>query len=396
MIRHGEPAATATNLPRVGTRGRALVVPLAVALPVVLALGVLALQRPAAGQPGGDGPQPGDTVVVATKPLEPFVFVDSTEPDGRGLRGYSIDVWNEIADRLDLGTEWVIDDTVLQILDRTAEGEVDAAIAGISMTAERETLVDFSHPYFDSGLQVAVRPGNDRGTFGVIADVITSWNVLALVLIMVMLTLVVAHVVWWNERRHNDEFPHQYRKGIGEALWWATVSVITGGEAVKDIRGGWSRLFAVGWMVVGLFLLAFVTAQAASALTVNEFQSSIAGLEDLAGREVVTVDGTVAATFLSNVNIEADTVPDIDLALAAVSEGRYEALVYDAPVVAYRINTDYQGRLELAGGSFAPDPYGIALVSGSPLRELVNEELLTMSRDGTLEQLNQKWLGVDR
>ena len=46
---------------------------------------------------------------------------------------------------------------------------------------------------------------------------------------LVLLLLVIAHLVWWNERAHNPQFPHGYREGIGEALWWSSVSVITGG-----------------------------------------------------------------------------------------------------------------------------------------------------------------------
>lgn len=337
-----------------------------------------------------------DVVVVATKPLEPFVFVDSNEADGSGLRGYSIDVWNEIADRLDLETEWRVEESVIGILDQAESGDADVAIAGISMTAERETFVDFSHPYYDSGLQLAVRPAEGRPAWRTIFDLATSTTVLGLVGGLILLTALVAHVVWWTERRHNEEFPRSYREGIGEALWWSSVSVVTGGEAVKSIRRPISRLVAVFWMVIGLFLIAFVTAQAASSMTVNELQTDIEGLGDLAGRPVVTVEDTVADDYLADINVPAATVTDVDRALTAVAEGLYDAAIYDAPVLAYRVNTDFNGRLELAGAPFAPDPYGIALTSGSDLREAINAELLDMSRDGTLDALNQKWLGVDR
>ena len=197
-------------------------------------------------------------VTVATKELEPFVFVDSTAPDGSGLQGYSVDVWTEIALRLNLETTWTIESSVSEILDSTQEGEVDAAIAGISMTAERETFVDFTHPYFDSGLQVAVRPATSQ--WRTVLGQLTSPGVLLLIGSLVLATMLVAHVVWWSERRHNDEFPRRYRDGIGEALWWSSVSVVTGGEAVKNIHRPLSRIFALAWMIVGLFLLAYVTA----------------------------------------------------------------------------------------------------------------------------------------
>lgn len=365
---------------------------------LVTVLGVVAVAGLPAGAQGDGSEQvdlTGETLVVATKPLEPFVFIDSEETDGSGLRGYSIDVWVELEDRLGFETEWLIEESVGDILDSTQSGDADVAIAGISMTAERETFVDFTHPYYDSGLQVATRPGSS-GAISSIVGLATSRPVLLLFGGLVVLTLVVAHLIWLSERRSNDEFPMGYREGVSEALWWSTVSVITGGEAVKNIRRPMSRLLAVAWMVIGLFLIAFVTAQAASQLTLNQLQSDITGLEDLPGRSVVTVEGTVAETFLREVNTPTDTVTDLEVALEAVANGRYDAVVFDAPVLAYRANTDYSGRLDLVGSTFAPDPYGIALVSGSPIREAINAELLAMSRDGTLETLNEKWLGVSR
>ena len=366
-------------------------------LAVALVVGAIAVAAPAMAQ---DDDQPidvsGRTVVVATKALDPFVIIDSTDADGSGLRGYSIDVWNELADRLGLTTEWLVEDSVGDILTSTRVGDADIAIAGISMTAEREAFIDFAHPYYDSGLQVVTTPSGDKGTWRSLIDVITSGTVLALAAGLVVLIIVVSHVVWWTERRHNPEFPQEYRKGLSEALWWSSVSVVTGGEAVKDIRRPLSRVFALMWMVIGLFLIAFVTAQAASSLTVSELQNDIAGLDDLPGNTVVTVAGTVGETYLRDANIAATGLADIDVALAAVADGGFDAVVYDAPVLAYRVNTDYSGRLELAGAVFAPDPYGIALTTGSDLREPINSVLLEISRDGTLDSLNQKWLGTDR
>ncbi len=348
------------------------------------------------GDGGGGDPGAPDTVIVATKPLVPFVFVDSEEADGSGLRGYSIDLWNELADRLGVETEWVVEESVSDIIDATAAGEVDAAIAGISMTAEREIVVDFSHPYFDSGLQVAARPDGGRGTLGTLVELVTNRGILAIIGGLVLLTVLMAHLVWLTERRHNEQFPQNYREGIVEALWWSSVSMVTGGEAVKDIRRPLSRLLAMVWMVMGLFLLAWVTAQTAARLTLNELQGTINSVDDLAGNRVVTVEGTVADDYLSINNLNFQTVSDIDLALAQVAAGEVDAVVYDAPVLAYRLDTDYANQLRLAGSSFAPDPYGIALASGSDLRETVNAELLAMSRDGTLDELHQRWFGTDR
>lgn len=333
----------------------------------------------------------GETLRVATKPLEPFVFLDGEQPTG-----FSVDVWNTIADRLGTTTEWVAQESVGDIIESSRNGEVDASIAGISMTLEREAVIDFSYPYYNSGLQIATAQ-ESGGTFGALWSLISSGSFLLPLLGLVALIVIISHLVWLGERGHDsDDFPYEYRAGIAEALWWSTVSVITGGEAVKDINRGLSRLLAVIWMLVGLFLLAFVTARATSTLTVDALDGSINGLDDLASASVVTVADTKAAGFLDDRRIRFSTVPDIETALDRLADGRTDAVVYDAPVIAYAVDQNYQSELQLTGGQFAPDPYAIALPQDSELREALNTVLVEMAGDGTLDALHLEWFGTGR
>ena len=69
-------------------------------------------------------------------------------------------MWAEVAGRLGLAYEWVEYETVGEILDAVQSGAADVAIAGISMTRDREAVVDFTHPYFDAGLQIMVPAGS--------------------------------------------------------------------------------------------------------------------------------------------------------------------------------------------------------------------------------------------
>lgn len=343
----------------------------------------------------------GRSVVVATKALEPFVFVDGPiGPDGSidagDLRGYSVDVWNEMANRLDLDTQWVVRESVGEIIGNAQAGTADVAIAGISMTVERESLIDFTHPYFDAGLQIATTGKSTSSVGRTMWNLFTSRRLLGALGFLMLMVVAISHAVWWSERKHNPEFPSQYREGIVEALWWSTVSVITGGEAVKNINGRISRLIAVLWMVVGLFVLALVTAQATSALTVRQLEGSIQGVEDLGGNRVGTVGGTVAATFLEDSNLSFSNFATVDDALVALVADDLDAVVFDSPVLSYRAATDYSGRVELVDAVFAPDPYAIALSTGSDLREPINAELLAMSRDGTLDAIHLKWFRESR
>lgn len=332
----------------------------------------------------------GNTLRIATKPLEPFVFVDDGE-----LRGFSIDYWTEVASRIGVDTEWCVAETVGEIIDLAEEGRVDASIAGISITAEREAVIDFSQPYYTSGQQIVTATGG-ASTARTMFGLIFSRAFLIPVSILMLLVLVVSHLVWWFERGHDsDDFPYEYRHGIGEAIWWSTVSVITGGEAVKNINTALSRLIAVFWMLVGLFLLAFVTARATSLLTVAELESGISGIEDLAGRSVSTVEGTATVEFLRDeARLEPRQVPTLEVALDDLEAGRTDAVVFDAPVMQYEIASSNRD-LQLVEPTLGRDPYGIAMPQGSALVEPVNTAVIEIGRDGTLDELLATWFGDD-
>jgi arginine/lysine/histidine/glutamine transport system substrate-binding/permease protein len=93
------------------------------------------------------------TLVVSTEPaFPPFVYLDD---DGE-LVGFDVDLITEVAQRL--GLEVYFAYIPFDGLMATLEAETaDAAVDAMTITAERDRLIDFSRPYFKSGLAVAVR-----------------------------------------------------------------------------------------------------------------------------------------------------------------------------------------------------------------------------------------------
>lgn len=95
-----------------------------------------------------DKPSP---LVVATKYSPPFAFKNA---DGK-WSGISIELWRQLTDELNL--EYELRELSLdEMLAGLESGELDAAVAAISVTAERHQRIDFCHPHFTTGLGVAV------------------------------------------------------------------------------------------------------------------------------------------------------------------------------------------------------------------------------------------------
>ncbi|MEJ8859416.1 transporter substrate-binding domain-containing protein [Variovorax robiniae] len=83
---------------------------------------------------------------VATSALAPFVI-----KEGDRFKGFSVDLWNELARRMGVEFVWVDAGSRADQLESVARGNADVAISAIVMTPERERVIDFSQAYFDSG-----------------------------------------------------------------------------------------------------------------------------------------------------------------------------------------------------------------------------------------------------
>ncbi len=356
----------------------------------VLALVIASGARSARAQDETPAAQPttdGTVVRVVTKPLVPFVEIQ----DDGAVEGFSIDLWDEIASRNGWTTEWVQTETVGDLLDVVAGGGADAGIAGISVTREREELYDFSHPMFDSGLQILARADERRSITELVGGTLGA-SLLKFFVAVLLIIVISGHVVWLVQRRRAD-VPESYLKGVGHGMWISAATALAGDLAEGAPARPLGRLIAISWILMGVIALAVYTAALTSQLTVDSIDSEISGLADLGDAGVVTVEGSTSDLYLTRIGIEHDNVEAVDDAYALLRNSAADAVVYDAPVLRYFANTPSGAGLALVGSIFNPESYGIAFPVGSDLREQVNRALLDIRSDGTYERLVTRWFG---
>lgn len=327
----------------------------------------------------------GKALRVAVKPIAPFVLKQGTE-----LTGFSIELWNALARSLNVDTAWIEVTSVGDQLQAVKSGKADAAIAAITITKERENDVDFTQPYFDSGLQIMVH-GQGRSH---LLDVFESipWRTIATLLgAFIAIMFVMANVLWIVERRSSQNFQKGYLKGVGEGLWGVALIVATGEHGDREAPRVAKRLIVFFMWLVGIVLIAQLTATVTSTQTVDRLNSKIRGPTDLAGKKIVTVHGTVAADYLSEQGLQYVDVASAEEGCDLVLEGEVQAMVFDAPTLQYLAAKRGNGVLRVIGPIFASQKYGIAVADGSPLRKRINRALLEMYEDGRYRALYNKW-----
>lgn len=329
---------------------------------------------------------------VATRVLPPMVVGQQG-----ALSGFSIELWNEISQRLQLKTTYQVAPDVASLLTMVRGANANLGIAAISITSAREAEFEFSHPIMNAGLQIMVGGAGKSGESSPLKDVLSllfSWTSLAWLGIAALLILVPAHVVWWYERNQESGMipTRDYIPGIFYALYWAAGTLATQAESAPKHWIG--RIVAVLWMFTGVVFVALYTAQLAATLTVQQIASGINGPDDLAGKRVATTRGSTAATVVRQLGAQVVEVSAIDEAYAALGRKTVDAVVFDSPVLLYYAANEGKGRVTIVGSPFRKEDYGIVFPRGSELRNRVNVTLLRMREDGAYQRIYDKWFAT--
>ena len=282
-----------------------------------------------------------------------------------------------IAETLGAKVEWREYDYDLQALLHAVEHrQLDAAIAALPMHATYEETLDFSHPYFRTGLGIAVHRRPPQLLWGIIHGVF-SWQFLGGVAILVGLLVGMGTLIWVLERRGNSQHFHPRSvQGIADGIWWSAVTMATVGYGDKTPMTWAGRLVSMAWMFGSIFFIAFFTAMLTASFTAIRLQQSVNGPEDLAWARVAVVSGTLGEELLGAQGLHPRAYPFIIQACKALLRGEIEAGVHNKAILDYMIK-DYGWKdFSVLPHSLLAEDYAIVLPTGSELREPMNRALL--------------------
>lgn len=369
---------------------RVVGVTLALAAVVAIPLSAVAeaVVTPVSAATGTTSQQPRPVVRVAVRQLTPFV---EKSAEGR-YSGFSIDLLRDIADEEGFDLQYVEVGNVGEQLAAVQDGRADMAIGAISITAAREQLVDFSTSMFESGLQALAPATSGTLPLSTLLRDAFSPVLLTVFVLMILGTVITGTIVWLWERRHgNEEFTASGIHGALDGIWWATVTLFTIGYGDKVPHKKLSRFITMGWMFVGVLMVAIITAQVTSTVTVQQMTSTVTSVDHLAGKDVVTLPGTTSWDFLVRNGVVPRAVDGVDQGYEAVRSHSADAFVYDAAIVEWLASN--RSGVQVAGPIIHPQNYGIAVPKGSPYLEAVDQGLLLLREDGTYDRLKKSYFG---
>ena len=335
------------------------------------------------------------TTAGAAEPLRVGVAGEApfVEWTGAGQpTGAAVELWEKIA----TANEWTFayekfastDDGLAAV----AKNNIDVLVGDTGITHARLASVDFSQPFFRSGLQIMISEARKHSVKRLGSD---------------LMELLMSHVVWYVgvavlaftagvfvfERRHNPDFPKTRREGLAEAFYYVVSLALTGKSVYKGFPGVLGRIVMVFWIILGLITVAYVTSSITSSMTVDKLTAGITGPQDLPGKTVAAIEGSAGADYLLQKGITTLTKPDLKTAVASMLAHDAAAVIDDAPVLQLFDFQHPELPITEAGPIFAPQNYGFAFTIGSPLRMPVNASLLELVESKSLEALMRRYLG---
>lgn len=333
------------------------------------------------------------TTAAAGKPLAVGVFVEPpfVQATPKGFSGMAIELWQRVADAQGLTYSYTSFSSIKELLAATTSGQVDIAVAGLTITEGRLRRMDFTQPWYNAGQRIMIEASRGYGfsdMWNGLAEsghlTVYAWIIAIVIGATLLLTLV--------DRAFDEEFPRKWHEGLAESFYHV-MSVATSGKANhRHMFGVFGRVLAALWMVCGVTLVAYVTSSITSVMTTNALTNQISGFADLGGKTVGVLKGSVSEDYCREHGIEAVAYDNLQEAVDGLLGREVSALVGDAAVLEYYDRTHPQAPITEVGAAVHRQLMGFALPPGSALTRPVSLGIIAAIEGGAIEELRAKYL----
>lgn len=335
------------------------------------------------------------------------------------FKGFCIDLAQKVAEKINLtydiclvqdgmyGAElpnksW--DGMIGELLEKKAQ----MAVAPITITSDREKVVDFTKPFLNLGISIMIKKPADKGAhifsfMEPLSSEIWMCILFAYVGVSVVLFLVsrFSPAEW---KVDNTNITNDFT--ISNSLWYALGAFMQQGCDISPSAVS-GRIVGSVWWFFTLIIISSYTANLAAFLTVDRMNTPINSVEDLAKQTKIqygSLKGGSTYSFFNKSKFPLyermfaymNSVPDVfvnstELGKKKVREsnGLY-AFLFESTTNEYT-NLRLPCDTMKIGSNLDSKGYGIATPSNSILKDSLTLAVLALRESGELAQIKKKW-----
>ncbi|XP_061072751.1 glutamate receptor ionotropic, kainate 4 isoform X2 [Conger conger] len=367
------------------------------------------------------------TLIITTILENPYVMLRPNHQELRGnerYEGFCMDMLKELAHilRFQYQIRLVADGvygvsgangTWTGMVGELIARKADLAVAGLTITAEREKVIDFSKPFMTLGISIMYRVhlGRRPGYFSFLdpfSPGVWLFMLLAYLAVSCILFLVarLTPYEWYSpqpcQRGRCNLLINQY--SLGNSFWFPVGGFMQQGSTIAP-RALSTRCVSGVWWAFTLIIISSYTANLAAFLTVQRMEVPIESVDDLADQTAIeygTMHGGSTMTFFQKSRYQTYQrmwnfmhskqpsvfVKSTEEGIARVLNSNYAYLLESTMNEYYRQRncnlTQISGLLDTKG-------YGIGMPVGSIYRDEFDLAILKLQEENRLEILKRKW-----
>lgn len=332
------------------------------------------------------------------------------------------------------------------IIGEISQKKADIGLGPIAVMAERETVVDFTVPYYDLvGINILMKKPavpSHLFKFLTVLDSSVWYSILGSYILVSCIIYTYDRLSPYSYYNNKEGWADQKRRDftLKETLWFCMTSLTPqgGGEGPQNTSG---RIAALTWWTFGFVVIAAYTANLAAFLTVSRLDSTVESLDNLAQQfriRYATQDATEALVYFQrmsyiehkfyqiwknmSLNEQVDretqaqfTVWDypisdkytkmLDQMYQAKMPKSYEegvrrtkespsaqegfAYIADAVSIKFAIKTHCN--LHSIGNEFSRKPIALVVQQNTTLKDALSSAILKLLNERRLETLKEQW-----
>ncbi|XP_008277566.1 glutamate receptor ionotropic, delta-2 [Stegastes partitus] len=364
---------------------------------------------------------------VVTVLEEPFVMVsENVLGKPKKYQGFSIDVLDALSNYLGFKYEiYVAPDHKYGSLQPDGQwnglmGELvfkraDVGLSALTITPERESVVDFTTRYMDYSVGVLLRKAERTvDMFACLAPFdLSLWACIAGTVLLVGILVYLLN--WLNPPRL--PMGSVSSTTLYNSMWFVYGSFVQQGGEVPYTTLATRMMMGVWWMFA-LIVISSYTANLAAFLTITRIENSIQSLQDLSKQTELPYGTVLDSAVYDQVRSKAmnpferdpmysqmwrminrtgggeNNVEESKEGIRKVKYGRF-GFVWDAAVLEYVANNDEDCSFYTVSNNAPDRGYGIAMQHGSPYRDIFSQRILELQQNGDMDILKLKWWPKD-
>ncbi|XP_071745795.1 glutamate receptor ionotropic, NMDA 2D isoform X2 [Lepeophtheirus salmonis] len=296
------------------------------------------------------------------------------------------------------------------LMSSLVEKKFDMVLTSLKVNGERESVIDFSAPFLESGttILVAKRTGIISPTAFLEPFDAASW-VLVIFAAVQISALTIFFFEWLSPAGYDMKTsPAPDHKFSLFRTYWLVWALLFQAPVNMDCpRAFTARFMASVFALFAVVFLAIYTASLATFMITREDWDTFSGLDDTRLSNPMSVKppikfGTVPHTYTEQAlkkhfpemyeHMKPYNKPNVIDGVSAVKRGDLDAFVYDGTVLEYLVAQDEDCKLLTVGSWYAMTGYAAAFPRNSKHFQSFNRKIIEYSENGDLERLRRFWL----